>query len=166
MAAVDMDYLFLNMRAKSIGDKIEQEFTCNNLVEDKRCGHVFVVPLSVSDVVVTKGPANDKIKLNETTGVKMKHPKFKTYDVENPDVGTDMLIDCMESMWDAEQTYAFREQSKEEIMEWLDGLTKAQFQLLQDWYDELPTLELHKSFECSKCGFKHEMRLDDPLSFF
>ena len=166
MSVVEMDYLFLNMRAKSIGDKIEQEFTCNNTVGENKCGHVFIVPLSVSDVVVTPPPKINIIKLTEKDGVKMKLPTFKTYDTEDPDSSYDMLIDCLDSAYDAEQSYPFREQSREEIIEWIESLTKAQFQLLQDWYDSLPELEMKKKFKCGKCGFEHEMELSDPLSFF
>jgi len=164
--AVELDYLFLNMRAKSIGDKVEQEFTCNNIVEGSKCGHVFIVPLAVSDVGITDAPKEFIVKLTDKDSVKMKLPKFKNYNMEDPDVSYDMLIDCLDSVFDEKQAYPFREQSREEIMEWIEGLTKAQFQLLQDWYDALPALEMKKKFKCGKCGFEHEMRLDDPLSFF
>jgi hypothetical protein len=166
MPAVELDYLFLNMRAKSIGDKVEQEFTCNNEVEGKRCGHVFIVPLSVSDVVVTAAPKVNTIKLTATDGVKMKLPTFRTYDTDSPDVSYDMLIDCLDSVYDEKQSYPFREQTREETIDWIEGLTKAQFQLLQDWYDTLPALEMKKKFKCGKCGFEHEMEVGDPISFF
>lgn len=166
LPAFEVDYLFLNMRAKSIGDKVEQEFTCNNVVNDKPCDHVFPVELSVSDVMVTKGPKDSKIMLSAKMGVKMKYPKFKTYDVEDANVEFDMLVDCMDSVFDDQQSYSFRDQTKEEIEAWIGELTKEQFNKLQEYYDSLPRLELQKKFKCPKCGFDHEMKLEDPISFF
>jgi len=166
LLAVDMDYLFLNIRAKSIGNKIDQEFTCNNKIGETTCGNAMIVPLSVMDVEVSEGPKDKKIILNESTGVLMKYPLFKTYDENDVNVGYDMLISCLDSAFDETQTYSFKDQTKEEIIEWIESLTKSQFQLLQDWYDSLPTMELKKAFKCSKCGFDHEVNISDPISFF
>lgn len=172
LPAFEIDLLFLNMRAKSIGDKVEQEFTCNNLIANDtmartiKCGHVFVVPLSVSDVIITPFHKEFNVKLSEKMGVMMKYPKFRSYDTEKTNVEYDILMDCLDKIYDTTETYSFQDQSPGEIIEWIESLTKEQFNKIQYWYDSIPKLEMIKKFKCAKCGFEHEMNIEDPLSFF
>lgn len=162
----EIDYIFLNMRGKSIGDKVEQEFTCNNEKDGIKCGHVFIAPLSISDVNITEGPKENKIMLTPSFGVMMKFPSFKTYDIEDPNSGYYVLIDCIDYVFDAQQKYSFKDKTSEECIDWLESLTKEQFSKLEDWYNKMPHIQVEKSIVCSKCGFEHKLRLEDPLSFF
>jgi hypothetical protein len=73
----DIDYLFIALRAKSIGESIDVNFLCQNVVDDKKCGGRFVIPIDISNVEVEN---NDKsqldIKFHEDLIFKMKYPSY------------------------------------------------------------------------------------------
>ncbi len=166
LPSVEIDLLFLHMRGKSIGGTIKQEFACNNVVEGSKCGYITEVDISVNDAFLTDGPKSDVIKLSDKLSLKMKYPKFKTYDMEKEGYEYDILIDCMDYVFDNDKVYKFKEQTREENIEFIEGLTKDKFMEIQAFYDSIPELIIKKPFTCSKCGFQHVLELVDPLDFF
>lgn len=166
LASFEIDYLFLHMRGKSIGGTIKQEFACNNNVEGKKCGYITEVDISVNDALLTDAPKSDVIKLSDKLSLKMKYPKFKTYDTEKEGYEYDILIDCMDYVFDNDKVYKFKEQTRDECIEFIEGLTKDKFMEIQAFYDSIPELIIKKPFTCSKCGFQHVLELVDPLDFF
>lgn len=166
LASFEIDYLFLHMRGKSIGGTILQEFTCNNIVNESKCGHVWEVSINVEDAKLSNEPRGNTIKLNDKFSLKMKLPTFKTYDTEKENYEYEVLIDCIDCLYDNETVYKFKDQTMEENINFIEGLTKEQFKLIQDYYDSIPEIVIDKQFKCPKCGFEHKMRLDDPLDFF
>lgn len=166
LASFEIDYLFLHMRGKSIGGTILQEFTCNNVVAGTKCGHVWEVSLSVDDAKLSNEPKGNTIKLSDKFSLKMKLPAFKTYDTEKENYEYEVLVDCIDCLYDDKDVYKFKDQTMEESIDFIEGLTKEQFNLIQEYYDSIPEIVIEKQFKCPRCSFEHKMRLDDPLDFF
>lgn len=169
----DIEYLFLNMRAKSIGETIDQEFTCNNVVDEVTCGNVLNISLSINDVsLINKDNLKDnKIMLTDSMGVKMKAPPYKVLkeindDVTDENVSTVFLMNCMDVIFDKDQVYPVKDNTKKELSEFIDTLTKLQFDKLQNYVDNLPYLVLEKEILCPKCNMNHKIKIKEPMDFF
>lgn len=165
----DVEYVLMNIRIKSIGDVIKNEYICNNVVDGVKCGAEFKVDIRLTDIEVKKEEVNPEIWLTDKIGVKMKWPTFSSLKSKDPKDRTfdyDLLTNCVEYIFDKEQTYKLKEQSKKEIEDFFDGLSKEQFELITAYLDKIPKFEVHKETKCPKCGFNHVIDIKDMLSFF
>lgn len=173
----DVDYIFMNARAKSVGDKVEQDFTCNNpkpsagKQDSEICGQKFKMIFNLGDVKIVDNKADKKIFFSKDFGVIMKYPSYKTtlgLTEEDSEFETTQKtiygsIDCI---FDATQTYPMKEQSYAEFTEFMDSLTTDQYNKIKDFIDKMPSFYIEKEHVCEKCGFVHKVRYDDPVNFF
>lgn len=167
LPAFEIDYLFLNMRAKSIGSIIKQELVCNNLIDGgTKCGMVLDVPIDVAEVTFTAEPSFKSVKLDNNLQISLKYPKFRIYDMEKEGIEYDILIDCVDYLFNDKEVYNIKDEPREKMIELFENLTKETFLKLQEYYDSLPYMYIEKDIKCTKCGFIHKMRLEDPLDFF
>lgn len=165
----DVEYVLMNIRVRSIGDVIKNEYICNNEVNGQECGGEFRVDIKLSDIHVEKQEVDPEIWLTDSVGVKMKWPTFSTLKSKSPkDKAFDyeLLTSCVEYIFDKDQTYKIKEQSKKEIEEFFDGLNKEQFDKMVEYLSKIPKFEVHKESTCPKCKFKHTIDIKDMLSFF
>jgi hypothetical protein len=168
----DVDYLFIALRAKSVGEDIEVKFSCNNIHEDKRCGFVFPAKIDISNCKIVK---NDNIPSSINIGkgyiVKMKYPNYTTMRVLLED-GMDaekkiyLIAECIDSIVTGDTVYTTKDKTKEEMVEFVEGLTQQQFNLLETFVDNFPTFVVTSKAKCSKCGFDHELEYREFTSFF
>jgi len=172
MPFFDVDFLFLALRAKSISENIDVNFTCNNTKDGKKCGGIFPVQLDISNASITKDDdLKDEIWLSDKIGVKMRYPKYSTMkkvvaDESSLNNRIRVIQACMDYVFDEQQTYPTKEMSKEELDNFTDGLTAAQLDKLGDWVEKLPELEIKVQKTCPSCGFNHNIKYKDFTSFF
>lgn len=179
----DIEYLFLNVRARSVGEKVESFFVCRNVVgtkkneegvdEDDVCMHMMPVEINVLDI---KPPINNiqtKIKFNQTIGIQLKFPTLENYkSVESLTMSEDvndlynMIYDCCEYIFNGEEIYYASETSKEEFVEFLEGLTQEQFEKIIKFFESLPTINYDVLHKCDKCSFEHKLHMEGLSDFF
>lgn len=167
----DIDFLFIFLRAKSIGDTVEVSLTCNNMVENEPCGKVFPTSLNIANVQMIRDETIvDKIPLDKDKGVKMKYPsyaKMQHIDQGNPvDYKTNVIISAIEHIYDKNGIYPARDHSTEELKEFVEGLSEANYKKLEDFVDNFPTFAVKLEADCPKCGFHHSVRYSDFYDFF
>jgi len=174
LATVDADYLFMNIRAKSVGEQVEIEITCNNEVDGQACGKTFEVPINIKDLKMVDDSANtrnDIVKINKDIGVKMKPTSFKATLEMNPDDNDvdrniNILYNSIESIYDKEDIYTTKDFTKKEFIEWVGDLQTEAFSKMTDYINNLPVLVIEKEAKCPKCGFQHNLKFEDTMSFF
>jgi hypothetical protein len=179
----DIEYLFLNVRARSVGEKVESFFVCRNVVginknergEDKEdvCMHMMPVEINVLDI---KPPISDiatKIKFNQTIGIKLKFPTLENYrSIDALTLSEDvndlynMIYDCCEYIFSGDDIYYANETSKEEFVEFLEGLTQEQFEQITNFFESLPTINYDIMHKCEKCSFEHKLHMEGLSDFF
>lgn len=171
----DVDYLFIALRAKSIGETIELQFTCNAITEEgKECGTVFDAEADITDVGVeyygdfTK---DKKISLDSTTFVKMRYPSYSVMkdigdDQSLIDNKIDVLIHCIDQIIKDDKVYSNKDYTKEELKEFIEGLTEEKFRKLEKFIDNLPSFYVKIEKNCPKCNYKHNIKYKDFQSFF
>lgn len=168
--AFDVEFLLMNIRIKSIGDVIKNEYVCNNEVNGEKCGAEFTIDIRLNEIEVVKPEKVEyEFWLTDKVGVKMKWPSFaamKKKTATERAFDYELLTNCIEYVFDKEQTYKLKEQTKEEIEAFFDGLNREQFDKMVDFLAGVPKFEVHKVKECPKCKFKHHIDIGDMLSFF
>lgn len=174
---IDIEYYFLNLRARSVGEVVETKYRCNNSVikEDgniKECGNTMDVNINILDIKVQKDDdLKDIIQLNSNIAVKLRFPPFssieKTMKLKTPaDVAFELIMDSIEVIYDGEQAYYTKEAPREELQEFVESLNKAQFEKLEDFFNNSPRLNKNIEVKCTRCGFEHEIYFEGLESFF
>jgi hypothetical protein len=174
---IDVEYLFLHLRAKSVGEIVESKYRCNNEVtkEDgttKECGNTMETKINLTDIVpIQDKEINPEIHLTDKIIVKMKYPEFSiinnSVDMENiTDVTFKLIANCIEYIFDGEQFYYSHETSDEELLEFIENLSQEQFEKMEDFFNNMPRLTKKVQMKCSKCGFDHSFEVEGLESFF
>jgi T4 bacteriophage base plate protein len=168
----DVDYLITALRAKSISETVPIRFTCNNIVEESTCGNVFSIDIDISKATILKDDSiSSEIWLSGDTGVRMKYPKYsvvKTIMENETDLDKLIRIICasIDSIFDKKEVYSTKDMSKEEVQEFVEGLTKTQFAKLENFVANFPEFECKLTHTCEKCKYEHNIRYNNFDSFF
>lgn len=179
----DLEYLFLNVRARSIGEKLETYYVCRNVVgkqqneegveEEVQCMHMMPIEVNLLEIKPAINDLPTKIYITKTIGIQLKYPNLKTFKVidnilleEGSKELFDMIFGCTEYVFDGEQIYYSNETPKEEFYTFLDSLTQEQFDKITDFFEMIPTISLEVDHECNKCNFKHTLRMEGLNDFF
>lgn len=174
LSLLDVEYFFLNVRAISVGEVVENKFKCKNVVDGEICDNLMEVALNLNEISVS-GLENykDIIPLTDTIGVKMTLPKYsileKAVEHEKQDPSNlifELITDCIEYIYEGEQIHYAKESSKQELVEFLDSLNTNQFDKIQQYFETVPKLNKTKEVDCSKCGHHHVIEFEGLESFF
>ena len=169
---VDIEYYFINLRAKSVGEMIESKYRCNNEVDGKECGNTMQHNLNLMDVKVeVNEDVSPDIQLTDKLSIRMKYPEFGIVkDSVNIDDETEltfnMLARSIEYIYDGEQFYYANETPIEEMVEFVENLNQQQFEKIEKFFNNLPKLKEKVEMTCSKCGFHHVIDVEGLESFF
>ena len=172
LPVIDVEYYFLNLRARSVGEIVENKYICTNEVDGVQCDNKMAVKFNILDVKVEFDPeSSDEIKINDKIVIKMKYPEFslvkKLSDKESAvDVAFEVVLDSIDYIYDGEQYYYAAETPKAELMEFIESLNQDQFSKLEEFFNHLPKMNKKIEMKCSKCGFDHTISMEGLESFF
>jgi len=161
----DVEYIFMMLRAKSISEKVDVVITC------AKCSERYDSSFNIEDLtVVNNKNVQDKIMLTDAIGVQLKYPTFsnvvKIFESENMSVVFDLIKSCIKGVFDNENFYDIREQTEEEINEFLESLTKEQFSKIEEFFVNSPKIVQELNTECTNCGHKNYSRVEGLQNFF
>ena len=165
----DVEYIFLNIRAKSVGEISTLKLLC----PDDRETYVNVdVDLSKIMVQVDKGH-NPKIELTEEMGMIMGYPNIDSMTGTgiteiNATNMLDVISSCILQIYDkkGEEVYETKDQTKKEISEFIESLNTQQFQKVQQFFDTMPKLKHAVELDNPKTGVKSKVVLQGLNDFF
>lgn len=181
MSSVDLEYFFIHLRARSIGEKIQREYTCKNKVgeNDEECNNVMQIEYDILSVKVETKPNHNKtVFFSKDVGVVMKYPsmkmaenlalaaKAKTKKISSADFALDVVIDCMDFIFDKDNVYHIKEMNRQEVKDYIENIPKASFDKIEEFFDTIPELKSTIEHKCSKCGFEHKIEMDGMINFF
>ncbi len=170
---IDVEYYFINLRAKSVGEVVESKYRCNNVLENsKECGNIMESKVNLNDIHPEfEEEVDPEIKISDNIVVKMKYPQFglvkDSIDLENiTDVTFNMIANSIEYIYDGEQFHYANELSKEEVIEFVESMSQQQFEKIEHFFNNMPRLKKNIAITCSKCGFNHSLDVEGLDSFF
>lgn len=173
LPVLDVEYYFLNLRARSVGEIVENKYRCDNeSQEGVKCGNIMDVQLNILDIKVENVKDNqDVIELNDKITIKLRYPEFSVISrlsalTNMNEVAFEMIADSIEYIYDGEQFYYTKEIEHKEVVEFVESLNQQQFAKIEDFFANLPTLSKKVEMKCSRCGFNHTMNIEGLESFF
>ena len=169
-ATFDLEYVFTQIRAKSVGEIVELFIRCDTCTDEKA---VASVNIDLTQIEVSKNPDHtNKIELFGDVGVIMKYPtvdlikRLEQAGDKNIDEVFGIVIECIESIYDTDQVYNAKDASKAELLEFLNNLSSEQFQKIQSFFETMPKLKKEVDYTCPVCGKAHHKVLEGLQSFF
>lgn len=174
---LDVEYYFVQLRARSVGEVAENNYRCHNMVQqedgtEKECGNIMPVQVSLLDIKVDIPEGiSDTVHITDNIVVKLKYPEFSVMKkMQNTsDISSfifTLIAESIEYIHDGEQAYYASETPKEEMLEFVENLRQEQFEKLENFFNNLPKLQKTVIFTCKKCGFEHEVEVEGLESFF
>jgi hypothetical protein len=169
----DLEYLFLNIRAKSRGEIVKPIYTCRQK-DDKGdlCNTDVEIEVDLSKVDVDF-PKEDysKVMMNETVGVQFKHLDSATStahdQIENEvDRMFRVMVDSIDYIFDADTIYKGSETTKKELLTFIESMDESSFEKVKKFFDNTPKLRDVLKFDCPKCGFKQDIVIEGLEDFF
>lgn len=171
----DLEKLFMQMRAHSVGEIAELKYTCNNMVknaegEEKKCGGMINLDVNILQLEPKISPEHDKnIKLTENMGVVMKYPTFKMLEQLNKKTNVDLLnifVACIDYIYDKDQVYYAKDTSESELIDFIDNMQPADLQKIQSFFETMPKYAKEFEFKCPKCGYHENITIEGIENFF
>ena len=172
LPVIDVEFYFIQLRARSVGEIVENRYICTNEIEGTQCGHKMDAKFNLLEISVDIDPeAKDVIKINESISIKLKYPEFslveKLKKKENAvDIAFEVVIDSIEYIFDGEQYHYASEVTRKEFTDFIESLNQEQFGRLEEFFNNLPKLNKKIDLKCGKCGFDHAISMEGLESFF
>ena len=170
LALFDVEYIFAQLRAKSVGETVDLIFRCDKCT-DKKASVQYTLDLTKLEVTFFEGHEK-KIALFNDVGVIMRYPSFnalkrmETMKADDVNGMFDIVCMCIESVYDSQQVYSTADQTPEEVREFVDNLTQDQFKKIQNFFDTMPILQQKVEYACPVCGLMHKKYIRGLDSFF
>jgi hypothetical protein len=163
----DLEYVFVQLRCQSVGAKatlLSKCDVCNSSTE-------FEVDLEKVNINKADDHTND-IRLFGNVGMMMRYPTFETVkklrdtNLDDPDSILNLIIDHIDYVYDEKSQYPASEQTKEELLEFINNMTQAQMSLMKNFFDTIPRLQYKTVHVCGKCQTPKDIKLEGLKSFF
>jgi hypothetical protein len=166
----DIEYLFLNIRAKSVGEEIEVNIICPDDNETNAS-----VKINVDDIKVqTNEEHSNKIKLDDNLMMEMKYPSLDQFIKSNFDFSNDSALDqsfelvasCVDKIYNQEEVWVAADVTKKELMDFLDQMNSSQFKQIEKFFETMPKLSHTIKVKNPKTEVESDVVLEGLSSFF
>ena len=167
----DIEYLFLNIRGKSVGEEVEVNVLCP---DDEKT--YVPIKIYIDDIQCEKNDKHSKqIKLDDNVMMEMKYPSLSEFIKTNfdfKDTGSnldqsfDLIGSCIDTIYQGEEAWAAKDCTKKELQEFLDQMNSSQFKEIESFFETMPKLSHEIEVQNPKTGVKSKVVLEGLSSFF
>jgi len=168
----DIEYIFLNIRGKSVGESVDVLITCPDDDETQVETQIFI-----DEIQVQKNEKHNRdIKLDQNLTLRMKYPSLSefvqnNFDVENEtdiafDTSLDIIASCIDVVYNEEESWAASDCTKKELNEWLETLNSSQFKEVETFFETMPKLSHTVKVVNPKTKVESDVTLEGITSFF
>ena len=164
LAMVDLEYLFLNIRGKAVGDVSTISF-------EHECGEIIKLDVDLSKVeIVNNKNISDLVNLTEDIMIRLKPPSLDSVigagNKSQIELVMEIVRECLVEIIQGKDVFSAQDHTKEELDEFLNSLNSGQFQKIQTYYESLPKMKQDIEYTCPKCGETKKETLEGLASFF
>jgi hypothetical protein len=172
LAIFDIEYIFTQLRSKSVGETVDIILSCDedHGENNEKAKIKHTVDLSEIKVQEKEGHTN-KIALFDDVGVVMKYPsiddikKLQGGVVTNEDTFK-LVAASIDYIYDNTEVYHAKDQTENELMDFINNLTSEQFGKIQSFFDTMPKMTHTINYNCPVCNKAHIVVLEGMESFF
>lgn len=167
LTTFDAEYLFMKIRAKSEGEKSKISVACTECEESNE------LEINLDEIEIPYTGVDPVIKLNDTMSLKMKYIYFEEMmansDIVNGDTAqqlTETVRLSMEALLTDDERIAFKDEPREEVIEFIDSLSSPQTNAIMEYIKDSPKLSHKTKFNCSSCNHENDVSIEGIQSFF
>jgi len=167
----DIEYLFLNIRGKSVGEEVEV-----NLIAPDDGETQVPVTIQIDDIEIQKNEDHtNKIQLDDNLIMEMKYPSLdqfikSNFDFSQGEVSMDQSFDliaaCIDSIYNEEEVWSTSDCTKKEVKDFLEHMNSLQFKTIEKFFDTMPKLSHSVTFTNPKTEVESTVVLEGLSSFF
>ena len=169
LSTFDVEHIFLNVRAKSVGEILEFSITCPDDGETQA-----EVEINIDDIQVIKDKGHtDTIDLENGYFIKMKYPTMKYIMEKKPDDKKSLIdstfeyaVECIDTIYNDEETWEAADSTKKELEEFVEQMNSKQYQKLQSFFATMPKLSHTVKVTNPKTGVKSDVTIEGLANFF
>ena len=170
LSIFDLEYIFLNIRAVSVGEEVEMKVTCQ---DDGETEVPYKLNLTSIEVFFPEGHSN-KIMLTDTTGVIMKYPSLNRFVDANfgtgkevtPENVTEVIAESIDQIFQGDDVYDSSTTTPKEFIKFVESMTNAQMEKLQKFFETSPRLQHSFKVKNPKTGKESEYTISGLNNFF
>ncbi len=165
LPSFDVEYMFLKIRSKSVGDEVELQITCT---DDNETVVPYTLDLNDVEIQYTEGH-NNTVMITDTVGLTMKYPtlehlrKYTSDDMGAVELTFGVIADCLENVFDDKEVY--EELPKKELDEFIESMNNEQFASVQKFFDGIPRLRHEITVTNPKTEKENKIMLEGLQSF-
>jgi hypothetical protein len=168
LTTFDVDYLFTQIRAKSVGEVVDLSIKC------EECNMANEISIELDDVKMTEDVQNNIIALSEDISLQMRYPSYEDFlaneKLLNTESMTESLMElitvCLDSVLTEEERFSIKDESKEEVINFIDSMTSEQFEMVTEFVQNMPAVSKEIDFTCVSCKHENKRTLRGMDDFF
>ena len=166
----DIEYLFLNIRGKSVGEEIEVNVICPDDGETE-----VPIKINIDDIHIQKNDEHDnKIKIGDDLMMVMKYPSLDQFiksnfdfkEENNMERSFDLIASCIDKIYNEEEVWSTADCTKKEVVNFLEQMNSAQFKEIESFFETMPKLSHTVDIVNPKTKKKSTVVLEGLSSFF
>ena len=166
----DIEYLFLNIRGKSVGEEVEV-----NIIAPDDGETTIPITIAIDEIKVVKSKEHtNKIKLDDSLMMELKYPSLDQFIKNNFDFGTDVSIDqsfdliasCIDKIYSEEEVWTASDVTKKELVDFLEQMNSIQFKEVEKFFTTMPKLSHEITVKNPKTEVESTVVLEGLSSFF
>ena len=166
----DIEYLFLNIRGKSVGEELEVKVICP---DDEKTEVPITIDLDAVKVQKNEGH-NKQLKLDDTLMMEMRYPSLDQFIKNNFDFkdenqmeqSFDLIGSCIDKIYNEDEVWATADCTKKEVKEFLESMNSSQFKDIEKFFETMPKLSHTVKITNPKTKVKSDVVLEGLASFF
>ena len=170
LSTFDIEYLFLNIRGKSVGEKIEVMVTCP---DDGKTQVPMSIDIDSIKIQKDKNHSTD-IVLDDTYTLRMKYPSLNEFIKNNfgavEDMGVDdtfdLIASCIDQVYSEEESWSHQECTKKELSDFVESLNSSQFKLVENFFVTMPKLSHTIKVKNPNTKVESDVKIEGLQSFF
>jgi hypothetical protein len=171
MPIFDIEYLFLRLRAKSIGEEVTlglRPWGCPQN-DGELCKFTTEVTINLEEIECKKGKKHSsKIMLDDNVGIMMKYPDLSQIGIKGSEteMGMKVIKSCINMIFTKEETHEKDSFTDKELDEFIDSLNSKQMEGINNFFETMPTIKHTAKYTCKTCNEEKETTIQGLQSFF
>lgn len=163
----DIENIFLRLREKSVGEVAEFRYKCTS----DECEHMETINVNLGDIQVQGGTPDGIVRLAPDLSLTMGYPSLETFesitkkDINSVNSDMEFVVSSIQAIHYGDQTFNAKEHSKEDLLDFVENLTREQFGKIRAFFQDMPMLEHKLEYDCTQCGHHNVVTLRGLSSF-
>ena len=168
LTTFDVDYLFTQIRAKSVGEVVDLSIKC------EECNMANDISIELDDVKMTQEVQDNIIQLTDDVSLKMRYPSYDDFIQNEKLLNTESMTEsmmelitvCLDSVLTEEERFSIKDESREDVINFIDSMTSDQFERVTEFVQNMPAVSKDIEFTCAGCKHENKRTLRGMDDFF